>query len=581
MKRQCSFKELKTNKTTSSTEYLSVKLALLADSATQYLSQALTGAGINGNLKVSVFEGPYQQIDQQISDPGSSLYSYRPEYTVLFESSEHLLDTMYSEPAGKRNEFAEAHIEHVKALWSKINDNHKCTILHPNYVEIHDNIFGCYGNKLPQSSIYQFRKLNIMLMEAAQSYPNVLICDIAGLQNEIGRETFFDPRLYISSKMVLSFKAIPLVAEELIDIIRATKGKFNKCLILDLDNTLWGGVIGDDGIGKIEIGDLGVGKAFTEMQCWAKELKERGIILAVCSKNFEATSKEPFEKHPDMKLTLSDISIFVANWETKVENIKYIQQILNIGFDSMVFVDDNSFERNIVREFLPDVTVPELPEDPVYYVPYLRSLNLFETASYSVNDHERTKQYQAEADRTKEREKFTSLGEYLKSLEMKADIKPFDDFTLPRIAQLTQRSNQFNLRTVRYSEADIGRIKTSSAYAHFSISLEDKYGKYGLISVLILERRESSTLFIDTWIMSCRVLNRTVEQLALKTILKYAKENKYSIVLGEYISTAKNSLVKDHYSSLGFIEENGLWVLDLQHSDVNPETFIKENSNDL
>jgi FkbH-like protein len=353
--------------------------------------------------------------------------------------------------------------------------------------------------------------------------------------------------------MVFSIDILPDLAEQLHKVIQAIAGSFKKCLILDLDNTTWGGIIGDDGMEGIQIGDLGLGKAFTDLQFWAKELKKRGIIIAVCSKNTESIAKEPFISHPDMKLRLDDIAVFVANWETKVDNIRHIQSILNIGFDSMVFLDDNPFEREMVKQNIPDITVPDLPEDPAEYMPYLRTLNLFETASFTEEDEQRTKQYQEEANRNTLQKSFANEEEFLASLGMECEVKPFDSFTIPRIAQLSQRSNQFNLRTVRYTEEDIRRIAQSPDHLTLSFSLKDIYGDYGLIAFVILEKKEdNNTLFIDSWIMSCRVLKRGMEIFTLQNILQLAQDAGFTQIIGEYIPTKKNELVKEHYSKLGF-----------------------------
>ena len=232
--------------------------------------------------------------------------------------------------------------------------------------------------------------------------------------------------------MLLSIEALPLVAKNTLDIIKSLNGKFYKCIILDLDNTAWGGIIGDDGVEKIQIGNLGIGKAFTEFQLWVKKLRARGVIIAICSKNSENVAKEPFKSHPDMILKLEDISVFVANWENKADNIRYIQQVLNISFDSMVFVDDNPFERNIVRENLPDVCVPEMPEDPAEFLEYLYSQNLFETTSFSNEDSDRTKKYQIESKRVAAKKKYTNENDFLKSLKMNCEINSFNDFNIPR-----------------------------------------------------------------------------------------------------------------------------------------------------
>ena len=324
-------------------------------------------------------------------------------------------------------------------------------------------------------------------------------------------------------------------------------------MILDLDNTVWGGVIGDDGLEGIQLGHgLGIGKAFTEFQMWVKKLKQRGIIICVASKNNEETAKEPFEKHPDMILKLDDIAVFQANWETKVDNIRTIQSILNIGFDSMVFLDDNPFERNIVRENIKGITVPELPEDPGEYLEYLYSLNLFETASYSNADKDRTKQYQVEAKRVSLSKTFTNEADFLKSLDMVSTVSGFTKFNTPRVAQLSQRSNQFNLRTIRYTEADITSLAEDPNVIDLSFTLEDKFGDNGLIAVIIMKRQDAETLFVDTWFMSCRVLKRGMENFTLNTMVERAKAAGYKKIIGEYLPTPKNKMVENHYLGLGF-----------------------------
>ena len=363
--------------------------------------------------------------------------------------------------------------------------------------------------------------------------------------------------------MVLSIEVLPFIASKTIDIIKAINGKLKKCVILDLDNTTWGGIIGDDGLENIQVGSLGIGKAFSEFQYWIKKLKNRGIIVAVCSKNTESIAKEPFESHPDMVLHLEDIALFIANWENKVDNIHKIQNILNIGFDSIVFLDDNPFERNIVRENIPEICVPELPDDPAEYLEYLYKLNLFETISLSKEDSERTKQYQIEGKRAISQQKFTNEDDFLKSLDMVSLVEPFNKFNVPRIAQLSQRSNQFNLRTIRYTELDIENLCTSANHFTYSFTLDDRFGNNGMICVIILQKKNDNTLFIDTWFMSCRVLKRGMENFTLNTISTFAKENGYDFLKGEYIQTAKNEMVQKHYKMLGFTESNGYWLLNI------------------
>ena len=338
---------------------------------------------------------------------------------------------------------------------------------------------------------------------------------------------------------------------------------------------MWGGVIGDDGINGIHLGELGLGHAFDDLQKWLKQLKERGIILAICSKNNEDTAKEPFLKHPEMVLSLDDISVFVANWEDKASNIRYIQKILNIGMDSLVFLDDNPFERNLVKSMIPEITVPDLPEDPAGYLEYLKGLNLFETASYSDADKERTNQYKAEVDRKESEKLFESYDDYLQSLEMNAEVCAFDEFQTPRIAQLTQRSNQFNLRTIRCTEEDILRLSKDENYITQYYMLKDKFGDHGLISVVILKKVDKQTLFVENWLMSCRVLKRGMEEFIANNIILAAKQNGFKYVVGEYIKTPKNSMVEKLYSTLGFedIGNNQFKVSVDEYKEC--KTFIK------
>ncbi|MDR2847608.1 MAG: HAD-IIIC family phosphatase, partial [Bacteroidales bacterium] len=327
-----------------------VKLAVLGNSATQLVVQAIRGMGIEYALNIEVFEAEFNQIDRQVFDPESELYQFGADVTLIFEATHKLLQKYNQKAPDSRSRLAEESIAHTQQIINTLHEKSASKIIFCNYTEEDDRVFGQYAGKVEASFLYQLRKLNFLLQELAVQTGNFYICDLSSIQNIIGRERFWSPSVYVNTEMTVSIDALPYVALSVVQIINALQGVFKKCLILDLDNTVWGGVIGDDGMENIQIGQLGIGKAFTEFQYWIKKLQQRGIIVAVCSKNTEAIAKEPFEKHPDMVLKLSDIAVFVANWENKADNIRKIQQILNIGFDSMVFLDDNPFERNLVRE---------------------------------------------------------------------------------------------------------------------------------------------------------------------------------------------------------------------------------------
>jgi FkbH-like protein len=555
-----------------------IRVGLLADTASQLLSQAIRGYGIQKGLNFEIYEAEYNQIFQQIYNRSSELYEFDPEFTIINLSTEKLLKQFYKTEYQGQLTFAADQLGQIEAWLTEIQNYSKSKLILNTFTEINDGVFGNYAVKEKSSFIFQLRKLNLGLMELSQRFPDLFIVDVLSLQVTQGYLKNFDPKMYFSADMIYNLDFLPYVAKSIYDIIAALKGIFKKAVILDLDNTLWGGIIGDDGIEGIQIGEDGIGKAFNDFQLWLRQLKQRGIILAVCSKNTEEIAKEPFLSHPDMVLRLEDFGVFVANWENKVDNIRFIQSVLNIGMDSFVFLDDNPFEREMVRSAIPELEIPDLPEDPSEYLIYLRSLGLFETASFVEEDKHRTSLYREESKRNSLQKTFANEDEFLKSLEMEATLAPFNEFTLPRVAQLTQRSNQFNLRTKRYTESDIQQFMDDPKYYTLSCSLKDRFGNYGLISAVILKAVNKSEIFIDTWIMSCRVLKRGVEALMLNAIVDLAKQQGYEKLIGEFIPTKKNGLVKDHYRNLNFIQNSNCWVLDVKkYKPVN--LFIKENLN--
>ena len=576
-----SFKSLRNKAQTPPVSSHQIRMALVGDTATQFLASAIRGMGVERGYNIALFEAEYNQVERQFMDLSSDLYQFDADFLVVFQSTHKLGEHHSALSQEQQAMLAEERLEFIIGICNNPFWASK-KVVYFNYPEIEDTVFGSYANKVVSSFTYQVRKLNYELMCLSQKFPNLFICDIAALQNKLGRDHMFAANIYTSTEMVLNIDALPYVASRVMDIVCAIKGQFKKCLILDLDNTVWGGVIGDDGLEGIQLGHgLGIGKAFTEFQMWVKKLKQRGIIICVASKNNEETAKEPFEKHPDMVLKLDDIAVFQANWETKVDNIRTIQQILNIGFDSMVFLDDNPFERNIVRENIPAITVPELPEDPAEYLEYLYSLNLFETASYSNLDKDRTKQYQVEAQRVSSSKTFTNEADFLKSLNMVSVVSGFTKFNTPRVAQLSQRSNQFNLRTVRYTEADIEALANDTSVIDLSFTLEDKFGDNGLIAVVIMKPQDKETLFVDTWFMSCRVLKRGMENFTLNTMVEKAKAAGYKKIIGEYLPTLKNKMVEQHYPSLGFVKVDGVrtaqYMLDVETYESR-ECYIDNRS---
>ena len=554
-----------------------LRLAVLGNCATQFFSQAVEGMGKLSGLNMSVYDVDYNQIEEQLLDSSSEVYSFEPDEILIWLGTEKIYEEYLDEDLAERGHFAKIYMQKIEHYWSLIAKNSNARIIQMNFSEIDDKAMGQYSCKVETTFTFQLRKLNFLLQEAALQNNRVYLVDALAVQIGLGRDAYFNAPLYYNAKMPVAINALPFLAKAVVDVIKAMSGKIKKCVILDLDNTLWGGVIGDDGLAGIEIGELGKGHVFSNFQRWLKQLKDYGIILAICSKNEEDTAKEPFEKHDEMVLSLSDISLFVANWNDKASNIKMIQESLNIGMDSIVFLDDNPFERNLVKEKLPEIEVPELPEDPALWLVFLQKQNYFDTASYTAEGSDRTKLYQAEYERKRLEQTFETIDDYLQSLKMEGTAKPFEPLKYARIAQLTQRSNQFNLRTVRYTEDEIQRIAEDEHFITLYYTLKDKFGDHGLVSVVILEKRSAEELFVDTWLMSCRVLKRGMEEFIINRMVQTAADCGFRIILAEYLPTPKNRMVKDIYETMGF-SKTGENTYCLKVSDFQTlKTYIKED----
>lgn len=551
-------------------------IVIIGDCATQHLATALRGMAALNRLEIIVTDTDYNQVDAQILDKGSELYDAKPDEVIICLCVEKLYGEFCHTPPDMRAGFAKSYADRLRGLRKVLASNCGARIIQFTFADMDDGVFGSFSQKVEASFPVQLSRLNSMLKDDALVETNLLIFDVNTIQNEIGRKNFHDDKLYYIAKLPFSHEAMAYIVQGIGGILNAAEGRIKKCIVLDLDNTLWGGIIGDDGIGGIEIGEIGLGQAFTEFQLWLKELSRRGILLAVCSKNDEDNAKEPFLKHPDMVLRLEDFAVFVANWGDKASNIRYIQSILNIGMDSIVFIDDNPFERDAVQSLIPEITVPEMPEDPAEYVSFLRGLNLFETLSYSAGDSERTEQYRQKVKSIELQAAYGSYDDYLESLCMEASVSGFKPFSFPRIAQLTQRSNQFNFRTGRYSESDIERLENEDEVITLQFELKDKHTDHGLISLVIMDKCPDGKLFIREWLMSCRVLKRGMEEFVADTIVRTAAKNGFERIEGEYLKTAKNAMVSQLPSKLGFVQNGDKFYTNIDEW-INHKTFITEN----
>jgi FkbH-like protein len=555
------------------------KLALLGDCSTQHLAPLLKALFAREDVAVELYEAPFGAIRQETLDPASGLYAFKPDAIAILSDARAL-----REPFSRSDEGSEAFASRASgdmiATWRAIESRSKAVILQATLPVPYERLFGNLDEKAARSLPAAVRRLNRMLVEAAGG--SVRICDLDSLASYQGLGRWFDQKLWTLAKAPCSFECLPHLAKALVDATRPQRGRVVKCVVTDLDNTLWGGTIGDDGLEGIKLGHGDEGEAFLELQRFLLALKRRGILLAACSRNDEKTALEPFEKHPEMVLKCADFAAFAANWTSKAENLKAIREALNIGFDSMVFLDDDSFERNLIRAALPEVIVPELPEDAADCVKALCELNLFEAGSFTEEDRARAGRYEAQALRRSKQAAFTSPEDYLRSLNMRITVARFDAFHLPRVAQLTSRSNQFNLTTKRYAEGDCAAfMKDEAGCFPFYVTLKDDLGDSGLVAAAILLYKDDA-LEIDQWLMSCRVLMRGVEEHMMNAAVAHARAKGLKTVRGRYVPTAKNAMVRDFFGRFGFVKTeerpdgSADWSLDAARYEPKPVFFAEQ-----
>lgn len=504
-------------------------------------------AGYSGDF----FIGEFDNYVAEVRDNESPLVAFRPEVIFLVPSERTCRYTgrLSDEPELPRQQ-ASGVSQEILELCRLAHERTHAEIVLSNFVLPRLSDPGPFRTRTLASD-WSFRKLlNLELGLGAPAF--VHICDSEFLANRRGLSQSRDERLWFTSKQLWSIELTIDIAHEIVRLIQFRKTVPKKVLVTDLDNTLWGGIVGEDGLDGIELGDTSApGQAFKAFQRYLLSLSERGVLLAICSKSDGARALEPFEKHPEMILKRENIVSFKANWNPKHENIREISRELSLGLDSFVFIDDNPAEVELVRQFLPEVASMCLNSDPADYVFQLSEARFFEPLTITTEDEQRTKQYRSEEARREARESATDLRSYLESLQMKASIAEFRAVDVPRIAQLINKSNQFNLTTHRRTEAEVKNLIKNPNHACFSIRLSDRFGDHGLIAVIIA-KIHAKTFEIETWLMSCRVLQRGVEEIALNEIVRLASVRKCERIVGEYIPSERNEIVKDHYSKLGF-----------------------------
>ena len=526
-----------------------VKVGICGDVATQLLTAAVRERLAARGVEAEIFEAPFDQVRRQLLTSDSELQRFDPQFVVVWQAVER---------ARERAQSVAERLAGVEALCAAM----RATVLYVNAAD---------GAGVDSRMV---RAFNAGLDALADRLDNLQVVDLASLVSENGRAALFNPMLYYTASMALVPEGQQALASRIASRIAALCGKERKVVVVDLDGTLWGGVVGEDGVEGVEIGESPLGRAHADFQRWLKELKNRGVLLAVCSKNDLALAEEVFAARPEMPLRREDFAAFVANWDPKPRNIAKIAATLNLGLDSFVFLDDRKDVREEVRQALPEVTVPELPDDPAEWTAFLGAMDLFETASVASDDALRTDRYREEAARQEIRKIFADEASFLKDLAMRAEVLPLDGGTIPRVARLTQRTNQFNVLTKRYGEVELKALAEDPTMVPLVVKLSDRFGDYGIVSVMI-GQRQGAALFIDTWLMSCRVIGRGVECFAFNQFVARARELGVKTIIGRYEPTAKNGLVKDLYPKFGFVASvDGSWELDVDEYKPRP-SFIE------
>ena len=557
-----------------------VRLAVFGSSTLAHLLPSIRIAGLRRGLWISIWENEYGQYRQALADPPPDLRAFAPTAVLIALDAHELTRSVH---AGFSQVEADAALAEVKSsieqCWRLARDAFGCAVLHQTALDVLPAALGQNEQRLPGSRRRFLARLNEDLRAMAEAHGVDLVALDDMVSSGDGVSAWHDPALWHRSKQEVSPVAAPSYGELVGRLLAARQGRSAKCLVLDLDNTLWGGVIGDDGLDGIEIGQgSALGEGFAALQAYAKELSRRGVILAVCSKNDEARAFEPFDRHPEMILRRQDIASFRANWDDKPGNLRAIARDLNIGLDALVFLDDNPFERNLVRQELPMVAVPEWDGEPAGAPGLIARAGYFESVGLTDDDRARNAQYQQNRAREVFASETTDLGAYLRGLDMRMVWSRFDSVSLQRVVQLINKTNQFNLTTRRHGEAEVRAVMDDPAALGLQMRLLDRFGDNGIVAIVI-GRLHGDALDIDTWLMSCRVLGRQMEAATLFLLTSQAAEMGATRLIGHYSPTAKNGMVRDHYATLGFrrisegVDGATVWELEIDRFALAPEAI--------
>ncbi len=543
------------------------RLGLVSNATVDFLKPMLEVAALRHGIALEICAADFGQGMQEALDPGSRINQFRPDAVLLALDHRGLPFKSAADDRWPPYD-AERALADLNAMREGFRRHGGALNLVQTLPSPAELLFGSLDAAVAGSLRAAIARFNAALAEDAPRRGDLLI-DVDWLAQSIGLDHWYDHRNWYIARLPFAQKALPLYADFVARVPAAMRGKARKVLVLDLDNTLWGGVIGDDGLEGIALNEGDArGEAHRAIQAMAADLRRRGVVLAVCSKNDDATARLPFRDHPGMILKEEDIAVFVANWNDKASNLERIARQLELGLDSFVLLDDNPAERALIRQALPQVAVPEVGDDASTYVKAVLGAGYFESIGLTAEDLVRASQYRENAQRAELLEGSRDLDAFLRSLEMDVTLLPFNATGRKRIAQLINKTNQFNVTTRRYTEAQVAEFEASPVHYTLQVSARDRFGDNGMISVVICERGADEWR-IDSWLMSCRVLNRKIEEAICNRLAQEARAAGAHRLIGEFIPTDRNGIVADLYARLGFqpAESAGpgsRWVLDLE-----------------
>lgn len=575
-------KSLKRQLLASDTRFIDKKVAILGGSTTHDIAAMIELFLLNFGIRPEIYESEYNQYWEDVMFDNPELLEFKPDIIYIHTTNRNLTFPSIGTKEEDVKVMLENDLNRFRAMWEKIDATYHCPVIQNNFEFPPYRILGnsdCYDVSGRTSYI---NSLNALFSQYARDHKDFYIEDIQYLSASYGLDAWADPLYWHMYKYALSMEAIPTLAYSVSCIIKSIYGKNKKVLTLDLDNTLWGGIVGDDGPENLAIGqETSMGQVYSEFQQYIKDHRDIGVILTVDSKNDHENAIAGLE-HPDSTLSPDDFVVIKANWDLKSKNLVDTASELNLLPESFVFVDDNPAEREIIRAQVPGAAVPEIGnvED---YIRAIDHAGYFEVTNLSADDKKRNEMYKANAQRAALEATFSDYGQYLDSLEMTGVIKSFEPVFLDRIAQLTNKSNQFNLTTKRYSRADIEHVSESDEYIDIYGKLIDKFGDNGVVSVVI-GHINGDVLDMDLWIMSCRVLKRDMEFAMMDGLVERAKGAGLSRIVGYYYPTAKNNMVRDFYDRMGFTkvsedaDGNTVWEFDLKKDYENQNHHIKVNA---